>query len=329
MEKSIFFDLSFYSYFLAVFAYAAWFFKKNKALEYFCTALLVVGASLHLGFIIQRWIIAQYPPFSNTFETLVFFSWVLVVQYLIMELVFHYRFLGAGVSFIALLILAYSTFFPSAVRPLMPALRNNFWLTVHVILCFISYAAFTLSFLAAIFHLIQKRSWHQWIALFLVCLLLSGLTTGAGAVYLHKAGKVNIEWNLPVVVQFIFGILVFSSLLWFPSFLYVSQKEWKTTEDTLKKLIHGSITFGFPFLTMGILSGAVWANEAWGNYWSWDPKETWSLITWLIYAIYLHIRYKGGWQGTQMSWLSVIGFLSVLFTYFGVNYLLSGLHSYA
>lgn len=261
MEKSIFFDFAFYCYFLAVFLYAIWLFKKNRILEYICTIILLAGACSHLSFIVQRWMIAQYPPFSNTFETLVFFSWVLVIQYIVIEAIFKYRFLGTAVSFVALIILAYSTFFPSAVRPLMPALRNNFRLTVHVILCFISYAAFAMSFLAAIFHLLQKRSWHQWIALFLICLLLSGLVVGYTTAYLYNSGKWNIEWSLAVVVQFIFGTLVFSSLLWFPCFWIVSQKEWKTSEETLKKFVYGSITFGFPFLTMGILSGSVWADR--------------------------------------------------------------------
>ncbi len=90
-----------------------------------------------------------------------------------------------------------------------------------------------------------------------------------------------------------------------------------------------TISFGFLFLTVGIISGAVWANSAWGTYWSWDPKETWSLITWFIYAIFLHCRFMRGWRGRRAAWISVIGFASVIFTYVGVNYLLSGLHSYA
>jgi len=90
-----------------------------------------------------------------------------------------------------------------------------------------------------------------------------------------------------------------------------------------------TISFGFLFLTVGIISGAVWANSAWGTYWSWDPKETWSLITWFTYAVYLHCRFMRGWRGRRAAWISVIGFASVVFTYIGVNFLLSGLHSYA
>ncbi|MCJ7501236.1 c-type cytochrome biogenesis protein CcsB [bacterium] len=96
----------------------------------------------------------------------------------------------------------------------------------------------------------------------------------------------------------------------------------------LDEVNYKSIAVGFPLLTLGIITGAAWANYAWGTYWSWDPKETWSLITWFIYAAYLHARLTRGWQGRRAALLSIVGFLAVVFTYFGVNFLLSGLHSY-
>ena len=97
----------------------------------------------------------------------------------------------------------------------------------------------------------------------------------------------------------------------------------------LDEVNYKSIAVGFPLLSLGIITGAAWANYAWGTYWSWDPKETWSLITWFIYAAYLHARFTRGWQGTRTAVLSIVGFSAVIFTYFGVNFLLSGLHSYA
>ncbi|NOQ46598.1 MAG: c-type cytochrome biogenesis protein CcsB [Desulfobulbaceae bacterium] len=103
-----------------------------------------------------------------------------------------------------------------------------------------------------------------------------------------------------------------------------SLPELKITDD----LTHKTIVFGFLWLSAGIITGAVWANEAWGTYWSWDPKETWSIITWFIYASTLHARFTRGWSGTRIAWLAIIGFVSVFFTYFGVNFLLAGLHSY-
>jgi cytochrome c-type biogenesis protein CcsB len=103
--------------------------------------------------------------------------------------------------------------------------------------------------------------------------------------------------------------------------------------DALDSLSYQLIMFGFLFLTVGIITGAVWANTAWGRYWGWDPKETWSFITWMIYATLLHARNMRGWRGRRIAYLSIIGFVAVLVTYFGVNYLplifgVDGLHSY-
>lgn len=97
----------------------------------------------------------------------------------------------------------------------------------------------------------------------------------------------------------------------------------------LDEIMYRMAAIGFLMLSLGIITGAVWANYAWGSYWSWDPKETWSLITWFVYAAVLHARITRGWRGKRMAVLAIIGFASVLFTFLGVNYLLSGLHSYA
>jgi cytochrome c-type biogenesis protein CcsB len=96
----------------------------------------------------------------------------------------------------------------------------------------------------------------------------------------------------------------------------------------IDELTHKTIVFGFMWLSAGIITGAIWANEAWGTYWSWDPKETWSIITWFLYASTLHARFTRGWRGNRIAWLALIGLAAVFFTYFGVNFLLSGLHSY-
>jgi cytochrome c-type biogenesis protein CcsB len=99
--------------------------------------------------------------------------------------------------------------------------------------------------------------------------------------------------------------------------------------ESLDNLVYKTIAVGFPLLTLGIITGAAWADYAWGAYWSWDPKETWSLITWFVYAVFLHARFTREWRGRRTAILSLIGFGAVIFTYFGVNYVLSGLHSYA
>jgi cytochrome c-type biogenesis protein CcsB len=109
-----------------------------------------------------------------------------------------------------------------------------------------------------------------------------------------------------------------------PDSLLATLPSLKVIDD----ITHKTIVFGFLWLSAGIITGAIWANSAWGTYWSWDPKETWSLITWFLYAGALHARFTKGWGGKRIAWLAIIGFVSVVFTYYGVNYLLSGLHSY-
>jgi len=104
---------------------------------------------------------------------------------------------------------------------------------------------------------------------------------------------------------------------------------WLPQPAVLDRLIYQTIVFGFILLTAGIITGSVWAQTAWGRYWSWDPKETWSLVTWLAYAVVLHARMVKGWSGVRVAILSLVGFACVLFTYFGVNFLLTGLHVYA
>ena len=147
------------------------------------------------------------------------------------------------------------------------------------------------------------------------------------------------NWLIAHVVTCFIGYAAFAVACGF-GVVYLL-KDRKKTKDTQGKLlsqlpplkivddiIHKTLIFGFLWLSAGIITGAVWANSAWGTYWSWDPKETWSLITWFIYAAALHFRFTKGWGGTRIAWFSIIGFASVMFTYYGVNFLLAGLHSY-
>ncbi|MEA3428737.1 MAG: c-type cytochrome biogenesis protein CcsB, partial [Thermodesulfobacteriota bacterium] len=144
------------------------------------------------------------------------------------------------------------------------------------------------------------------------------------------------NWLIAHVVTCFLGYAGFA-IAFGVSLLYLFKKKDKAGKTgafihfpeshVLDELTYQTITFGFLFLTIGIITGSVWANSAWGSYWSWDPKETWSLITWFIYATLLHARMMRGWTGKRIAYLSIIGFIAVIFTYFGVN-LLPGLHSY-
>jgi cytochrome c-type biogenesis protein CcsB len=248
--------------------------------------------------------------------------------YLILARKIRNRIIGAFTIPIACLVMAYASLKPgitSAIQPLIPALKSN-WLIAHVITCFIGYAAFALAF-------------------------------GVSAMYLMKTGRDEepISWTKIVnpLILFFFAAL-FSRVLFVPSWLVATiiaipiwlafyaivfvvrnlpaESKAKLLDrfpDTriLDELGYQLILLGFLFLSVGIITGAVWANSAWGRYWGWDPKETWSLITWFVYASLLHARLMRGWHGKRIAFLSMLGFAAVLFTYFGVN-LLPGLHSY-
>lgn len=144
------------------------------------------------------------------------------------------------------------------------------------------------------------------------------------------------NWLIAHVVTCFLGYAAFGVSFGL-SLIFIAKKKYKEAKifdvfpdiRSLEELNYKIIMFGFLWLTVGIITGSVWANSAWGSYWSWDPKETWSLITWLIYAALLHARSVRNWQGTRVAVLSIAGFCCVLFTYFGVNFLLSGLHTYA
>jgi cytochrome c-type biogenesis protein CcsB len=145
--------------------------------------------------------------------------------------------------------------------------------------------------------------------------------------HLFEATFVNP--STPVVFISWAAVVGLLFLIWFQGMrLKTFLKQYVPPLNQLDEVTYRMIAVGFPLLTGGIITGAVWANSAWGTYWGWDPKETWSLITWFVYAIYLHARYVRGWKGSQMAVISAVGFLAVIFTYLGVNLVLSGLHSY-
>ncbi len=145
----------------------------------------------------------------------------------------------------------------------------------------------------------------------------------------HMFEATFVNSSLPVVFISWAAVVSLFALVWSQGMrLRGLLKQYVPALDQLDDVTYRMIAIGFPLLTGGIITGAVWANSAWGTYWGWDPKETWSLITWFVYAIYLHARYVRGWKGSQMAVISAVGFLAVIFTYLGVNLVLSGLHSY-
>ncbi len=175
------------------------------------------------------------------------------------------------------------------------------------------------------------RDYLGFVVATVACLILAYASLGVDSSIRPLMPALKSNWLLIHVFTCFLGYSAFT-IGFGTALLYLKQERRASPKlppvAQLDRLIYQTTIIGFLFLTLGILTGAVWAETAWGKYWSWDPKETWSLITWLIYAALLHARLVKGWQGRRIAWLAVLGFLAVLFTYFGVSFLLSGLHSY-
>jgi cytochrome c-type biogenesis protein CcsB len=262
-----------------------------------------LGANFLLFFILSsRWIVAGYFPLSNLYESLLFLTWTLLIIYLYIEFKTKSKLIGAILLPVILLINGFAnlTLSPEMQKssPLVPALQSN-WLMMHVSMMMLSYATLIIGSLLCILFLIISN--YQEVDL----------------------GAID-KSSLPL-----YNVLVD----------YYETKSLSTSNEiselgklkllsSLDNWSYRIIGLGFPFLTIGIIAGGVWANEAWGSYWSWDPKETWALITWIIFATYLHSRITKGWEGKKTAILGSIGFFIIWICYLGVNFLGKGLHSY-
>jgi len=272
--------------------------------------------------LIARWIEAGYFPLSNLYESLFFLAWGITAVHLIAENMSSSRLVGVVTAPVAMGITAFAALsLPPEMQhsePLVPALKSN-WLMMHVSVMKFSYSALMVGSLMAIAFLILTQGKE---------IQLRGSSVGTGAY--RNVKKLNLNYqkesvsfdrekssgNTAVLTQPIITEAISLS------------PERLSLIDTLDNISYRIIGLGFPLLTIGIISGGVWANEAWGSYWSWDPKETWAFITWLVFAAYLHSRITKGWQGKKPAILAASGFVVVWVCYLGVNLLGKGLHSY-
>ncbi len=247
------------------------------------------------GFVFQtvalasRWFYVGHPPWVSTYEVMSFFAWTLVGAYLILNVRSDYKSVGVIVTPLAFVVMGFAFMQPANPEPLVPALQSV-WLLIHVPIVILAYGAFAVAF-------------------------------AASALYLWKDRELSIETaDFPIKqnppndpsskhMESSSGILAGLEL------------------DELDDVAYKSVAVGFPLLTFGIITGAIWANRAWGSYWSWDPKETWSLVTWLVFLAYLHVRAQS-WSNRFAAYISVCGFASVICTFLGVGYALPLLESY-
>lgn len=264
-------------------------------------------------------------PVSNLYEVFVLFCWMTAAFYLYFEA--HYKTYALG-AFVMLIVSAAVGFLlwytvvreAQEIQPLVPALKS-WWMKLHVPANFIGYGTFALAAMVAFAYLIKKNAsqtkWYQ-----LAPLAVLGLVLCFEPVVFRKDAMSNGSgyW----MVYFGVSVLVVAAILLGRQRIADRLPSFEVLDD----LMYKSIAVGFAFFTVATVLGALWAAEAWGGYWSWDPKETWALIVWLNYAAWLHMRLMKGLRGTVSAWWALVGLAITTFAFLGVNMFLSGLHSY-
>jgi len=290
--------------------------KDLTKIGFYGTACANVLAFLLLGL---RWLNFGYFPLSNLYESLIFLVWGITFVTLIVEDNSNVAIVGSISTPIALFVTGFASLsLPESMQapsPLVPALKSN-WLMLHVTVMMLSYASLIVGSLLSIFFLVLAKNQTSNLA-------VQGNSYGDMFAKPAYTDTFFYESDSSVLAPNATG----EYQTGYP------EKE-KTSEnrlgllESIDNLSYRTISFGFPLLTMGIIAGAVWANEAWGSYWSWDPKETWALITWLVFASYLHARITKSWQGEKPAMIASVGFVVVWICYLGVNFLGKGLHTY-
>jgi cytochrome c-type biogenesis protein CcsB len=264
-------------------------------------------------------------PVSNLYEVFVLFCWLTAAFYLYFEERYETRALGAFVLLIVSAAVGFLLWYSVVrgaheIQPLVPALKS-WWMKLHVPANFIGYGTFSLAAMVAFAYLIKQQEgetrWHKLTPLWLLGMVLCFLPLVFRKSSSEAGGSYWIGYlavSAVIVGSILMGRKRIASRL--PSF------------EILDDVMYKSIAVGFAFFTIATVLGALWAAEAWGGYWSWDPKETWALIVWLNYAAWLHMRLMKGLRGTVAAWWALGGLAVTTFAFLGVNMFLSGLHSY-
>jgi cytochrome c-type biogenesis protein CcsB len=306
--------------------------RAGNAFESLGSRLAWVAVTLALVGTMVRWYESHqigvgigHIPVSNLYEVFVLFCWMTAAFYLYYEEQYNTRSMGAFVMLVvsaAVGFLLWYTVVREAheIQPLVPALQS-WWMKLHVPANFIGYGTFALSAMLAFAYLIKQSAsesrWYKLAPLWLLGIVLCFEPIVFRTSAAEKGGSywfVYFGISALIVATILFGRRRIAERL--PSF------------EVLDDVMYKAIAVGFAFFTIATVLGAFWAAEAWGGYWSWDPKETWALIVWLNYAAWLHMRLMKGLRGTVAAWWALVGLAVTTFAFLGVNMFLSGLHSY-
>jgi cytochrome c-type biogenesis protein CcsB len=322
---SVLFFMSTLFYWVGMFARG-----QGAAMESIASRLAWVAVGMALIGTLVRWYESYllgpdigHIPVSNLYEVFVLFCWMTTAFYLYFEDQYETRALGAFVMLVvsaAVGFLLWYTVVREAheIQPLVPALKS-WWMKLHVPANFVGYGTFALAAMVAFAYLIKQQAaetrWYK-----LAPLWLLGVVLCFEPLVFRKSSGGGAYW----VVYFGISALIVAGILAARRRIAERLPPLELLDDVMYK----AIAVGFAFFTIATVLGALWAAEAWGGYWSWDPKETWALIVWLNYAAWLHMRLMKGLRGTVSAWWALVGLAVTTFAFLGVNMFLSGLHSY-
>ncbi|MGH7662383.1 MAG: c-type cytochrome biogenesis protein CcsB [Vulcanimicrobiaceae bacterium] len=303
----------------------AYFLTRSEMMLRIGAPLAIIGCVGQFAELGARWAISGIWPLTNLYGSLSLFSAMGVLIFLIFAFRYRLWFAGGFVLLVAAIALGYATTWNEGFMPPVPALQS-YWIKIHVPLVVSSYASFMVAFVVSVLYLIKYYAEQRF--------------SGGSSV---RAAAATSAGSIPVTVQSKFtaiedqdGVRIGVPRGDSPGIAAAaasgnSVAQWLTTLPSLAKLdvmIYRIVGVGLPLLTIGIITGAMWAKESWGAYWQWDPKETAALFSWIVYACYMHLHTRNAWRGQRSAWISILGFATIMFCYLGVNIWISGLHSY-
>jgi cytochrome c-type biogenesis protein CcsB len=313
------------AYIMSTLALFTYFLSRERLPKLIGIPFAFLGCAVQFFELVYRYESSHIWPLTNLYGSLSLFSAMSVAIFIGFALKYDLWFIGGFVESLAACFLAYALTWNEGYLPAVPALQS-YWIKIHVPLVVSAYAAFMVAFATSILYLIkyygQKVVESRTVALKLNA-AAAGVGTSQGRVampmqaYVEAAPRPSVVGSAPALER----AAVQGDVL----------AQWLGSMPSLAKLdimTYRIVAVGLPLLTVGIITGAWWAKEAWGAYWQWDPKETAALFSWTVYALYMHLHTRNTWRGLRSAWLSAFGFITIIFCYLGVNIWISGLHSY-
>ncbi len=315
-------------YVVGALALGLYFFSRDEWLRNLGAPLAIVGCIAQFVQLIVRFEITHVWPLLNLYGSLSLFAAMSVAIFIGFAIRYKMWFAGGFVLAIAAIFLAYGVTWNEGTMPPVPSLQS-YWAKIHVPIVVSSYAAFLVAFVFSCIYLIKYYA-ETRLEGSNVLAKIAGDVGGIGihmspgyaaaSAALADAGSASV-----VTARSDTPVLEAAAAAGNPT------AQWLSSLPSLPQLdviVYRAVAIGLPLISLGIITGAAWAKEAWGAYWQWDPKETAALCTWIVYLAYMHLHTRNAWRGLRTNWVSVAGFVLVVFTYLGVNIWISGLHSY-